>query len=79
MAPILRRQRGQEFRSPQRLKTCRFADCDSRYWLDSSAIKRDVGWEPQITWQEGMREMVEWGRKYLPQLKTLPTDFVMRA
>jgi hypothetical protein len=31
------------------------------------------------TWQEGMSEMVEWGRKYLPQLKTLPTDFVMRA
>jgi len=52
---------------------------DSRYWLDSSAIKRDVGWEPQIGWEEGMREMVDWGRKYLPQLKTLPTDFVMRA
>jgi hypothetical protein len=27
VAPILRRQRGQEFRSPQRPKTCRFADC----------------------------------------------------
>jgi dTDP-glucose 4,6-dehydratase len=52
---------------------------DSRYWLDSSAIKRDVGWEPQIGWEEGLREMVEWGRKYLPQLKALPTDFVMRA
>jgi len=52
---------------------------DSRYWLDSSAIKRVVGWEPQISWEEGMREMVDWGRKYLPQLKTLPTDFVMRA
>jgi dTDP-glucose 4,6-dehydratase len=52
---------------------------DSRYWLDSSAIKRDVGWEAQIRWQEGLREMVEWGRKYLPQLKALPTDFVMRA
>jgi hypothetical protein len=26
-----------------------------------------------------MQEMVAWGRKYLPQLKTLPTDFVMRA
>ena len=52
---------------------------DSRYWLDSSAIKRDVGWEPQISWEEGMSEMVDWGRKYLPLLKTLPTDFVMRA
>jgi hypothetical protein len=27
VAPILRRQRGQEFRSPQRPKTCYFADC----------------------------------------------------
>jgi len=52
---------------------------DSRYWLDSSAIKRDVGWEPQVGWEEGLRDMVAWGRKYLPQLKTLSTDFVMRA
>jgi dTDP-glucose 4,6-dehydratase len=52
---------------------------DSRYWLDSSRIKRDVGWEPIVTWQEGMREMVDWGRKYLPELKTMPTDFIMRG
>jgi dTDP-glucose 4,6-dehydratase len=52
---------------------------DSRYWLDSSAIKRDVGWEPEIGWEEGMREMVDWGRKYLPELRKLSTDFVLRA
>jgi dTDP-glucose 4,6-dehydratase len=52
---------------------------DSRYWLNSSAIERDVGWERRIGWPEGLREMVEWGRKYLPQLQTMPTDFVMRA
>lgn len=52
---------------------------DSRYWLDSSALKRDVGWEPAISWQEGMSEMVDWGRKYLSQLKTLSTDFALRA
>ena len=40
---------------------------DSRYWLDSSAIKRDVGWEPQIGWEEGLTEMVDWGSKYLDQ------------
>src|SRR3990172_6380744 len=27
---------------------------DSRYWLDSSAIKRDVGWEPPIGWEGGL-------------------------
>jgi len=52
---------------------------DSRYWLDSSAIKRDVGWEPQVGWKEGLAEMVAWGRKYLDQLKTTSTNYVMRG
>lgn len=52
---------------------------DSRYWLDSSAIKRDVGWEPQIGWEEGLGEMVDWARKYLDQLREWPMDYVLRA
>jgi dTDP-glucose 4,6-dehydratase len=52
---------------------------DSRYWLDSGAIKRDVGWEPEIGWKEGLREMVEWGRKYLDQLRAWPTAYTMRG
>lgn len=52
---------------------------DSRYWLDSSAIKKDVGWEPQISWEEGLEEMVGWGRKYIDQLRDWPTDYVLRA
>src|SRR5437773_3422658 len=52
---------------------------DSRYWLDSTAIKRDVGWEPQSGLEEGIKEMVEWGRKYLDQLKGWPTDYTLRA
>jgi dTDP-glucose 4,6-dehydratase len=52
---------------------------DSRYWLDSTAIKTDVGWEPQVTWEEGLSEMVGWGRKYFDRLKDWPTDFVMRG
>jgi dTDP-glucose 4,6-dehydratase len=52
---------------------------DSRYWLDSSAIKRDVGWEPQIGWEEGLEEMTAWARKYLDQLREWPMDYVLRA
>jgi len=52
---------------------------DSRYWLDSSAIKRDVGWEPQISLEEGLKEMVEWGRTYLPQLREMSTEYVLRT
>ena len=52
---------------------------DSRYWLDSTAIKRDVGWEPQINWQQGMGEMVEWVRGNLDELRKMSTEFVLRA
>jgi dTDP-glucose 4,6-dehydratase len=52
---------------------------DSRYWLDSSAIKRDLGWEPIIGLEEGINEMVEWGKKYLDQLRDWPTDYTLRA
>jgi dTDP-glucose 4,6-dehydratase len=52
---------------------------DSRYWLDSTAIKRDVGWEPAIGWDEGLGEMVAWGRKYWGQIKDWPTDYVLRG
>ncbi|HEY9081034.1 NAD-dependent epimerase/dehydratase family protein [Magnetovibrio sp.] len=52
---------------------------DARYWLDSSAVKADIGWEPEITWEEGLEEMVEWGKKYIDVLRGLSKDFVMRA
>lgn len=52
---------------------------DSRYWLDSSAIKKAVDWEPQVGWDEGLAEMVAWGRKYLDQIRDWPTGYTMRG
>jgi len=52
---------------------------DSRYWLDSSAIKKDVGWEPQIRLEDGLREVVDWGRRYLPQLSSMSSEYVLRT
>lgn len=52
---------------------------DSRYWLDSSRIKEQLGWEPQISWDEGLAEMVEWGNKYKDQLRDWPTEYVLRG
>ena len=52
---------------------------DAQYWLDSSAIRRDVGWQPRIDLDEGLREMVEWGRKYLDVLKDWDTGYTLRA
>ena len=33
---------------------------DCRYLLDSSKIARDVGWEPIIEFEDGMRETIQW-------------------
>lgn len=52
---------------------------DARYWLDSSAIKEDIGWEPQIGWDDGLAEVVDWGRKYHDELKDWPVDYVLRG
>jgi dTDP-glucose 4,6-dehydratase len=52
---------------------------DGRYWLDSSAIKQDVGWEPEISLDEGVREVVDWGKRYFDELKDWPTGYTMRA
>ncbi len=52
---------------------------DSRYWLDSSAIEKDVGWKAEIGWDEGLTEMVEWGRKYLDDIRDWPTGYTMRG
>lgn len=52
---------------------------DSRYWLDSTKIKEHVGWEPEIDWDQGLAEMVDWGKTYLDEIKDIPTDYVLRA
>lgn len=51
---------------------------DAQYWLDSSRIKAELGWEPKIGLREGVRDMVEWGRQYRNQLPE-PNEFVLRA
>jgi dTDP-glucose 4,6-dehydratase len=33
---------------------------DRRYLLDSSKLRRELGWAPEISWEDGLRETVEW-------------------
>jgi dTDP-glucose 4,6-dehydratase len=52
---------------------------DGQYWLDSGAIHRDVGWQPATTLEEGLKEMVEWGQRYLDVLRTVPMTYILRV
>lgn len=52
---------------------------DSVYWLDSNRIEKELGWQPEIGLDEGIAEMVEWGRKYVRALADHPMDYVLRA
>jgi dTDP-glucose 4,6-dehydratase len=33
---------------------------DRRYLLDSSKLRGELGWAPEISWEDGLRETVEW-------------------
>jgi dTDP-glucose 4,6-dehydratase len=52
---------------------------DSQYWIDSSAILRDVGWQPRISLEEGIEEMAQWGKEHLDFLRTASTEYVLQA
>ncbi|MBI2436239.1 MAG: dTDP-glucose 4,6-dehydratase [Candidatus Magasanikbacteria bacterium] len=36
---------------------------DRRYAIDFSKAKNELGWEPQIKFEEGLKEMIEWYRE----------------
>src|SRR3989338_5792920 len=37
---------------------------DVRYAIDSSKIKRELGWKPQVDFDEGLRQMIGWYREH---------------
>jgi dTDP-glucose 4,6-dehydratase len=33
---------------------------DRRYLLDSSKLRRELGWQPEVGWEDGLRDTVRW-------------------
>jgi dTDP-glucose 4,6-dehydratase len=33
---------------------------DLRYAIDSSKVKKDIGWEPTVSFEEGLERTVDW-------------------
>ncbi len=52
---------------------------DSKYWLNSTKMHKEFGWGIQVGWDQGLKEMVSWGERYLGQIKDLDPIYIMRA
>jgi len=52
---------------------------DLCYWLDSSVLKKETGWDLTIDLETGIDSMIEWGRKYLPQIQNLSDRYQFQA
>ena len=52
---------------------------DSRYWLDCSKAKKDLGWSINIDWDQGLEEVKNWASKYKDQLIKKDFNYIMRG
>ena len=52
---------------------------DSVYWLDSSKLFKDTGWQAKITLEDGIKETREWVEKHLDELSNSDFEFTLRA
>lgn len=52
---------------------------DACYWLDSSRIRDELGWRPEIDWDDGLGEVVAWAQANLQALANESFDYHLRA
>ena len=52
---------------------------DHVYWLDSTFIKNQLGWEPEIDIEEGVADMISWGHKYFDLIVKDKTTYTLHA
>ena len=52
---------------------------DSQYLVDSTKIRKELGWKPSINLEEGLDETIAWAKKYLKELKPLSTEVFFQA
>ncbi len=66
-----------------------FADCttevaerpgqDAAYVIDSTLARTDLGWKPQVTLEQGIREVIEWVNEYWDDIQKQPLTYEHKA
>ena len=49
---------------------------DSAYVIDSSKARRELGWEPRISLDQGLEEVVAWIDENWEKIKTVPLEYI---
>ena len=52
---------------------------DAAYMLDSTKIRKELGWSDSIGLSEGLDDCIAWVERYLPDLKQQSFDYVHKA
>lgn len=52
---------------------------DAAYLLDSAKAKAELGWEPEISLEQGIEETIRWIEANLDELKQQPADYQHKA
>ena len=69
---------GYDFESATRVVGERLGQ-DSRYWLDCSKAKRELGWTPQIPFEQGVREAIGWIESNWAAIQQEPQVYIHKA
>jgi dTDP-glucose 4,6-dehydratase len=52
---------------------------DAHYHIDSSKVREELGWCPQISIDTGIDEVIEWIDKHFDELVNLPLEYIHKA
>jgi dTDP-glucose 4,6-dehydratase len=52
---------------------------DAHYHIDSSKVREELGWCPQISIDTGIDEVIEWIDKHFNELVNLPLEYIHKA
>jgi len=49
---------------------------DKAYTIDSNKARREFGWKPQISLEEGLAQTVEWVKKHMQEIENEPLEYI---
>jgi dTDP-glucose 4,6-dehydratase len=52
---------------------------DAAYVIDSSKARRELGWAPKISYEEGLNDVIEWVDQYWEEISRHPLAYEHKA